>query len=446
MESVSEKIERNTRKDKFNNRVLNEKLITNEPEKAVEVTDEHINDTNLEGMAELHTRTTIIKENGREEKRPRLENLPDTEDQETVDINSVSEGKENNTVITLETNNEQNLKPEEERDQEKQQIFENKVITSEEIKDITIQTMDLVSQETGEKEASIQAIDNEVELIDTQKNLVNDEKTQKDAIGDTSNAVGTNEAVDVVRKAVENNAEDAQNNDGKEMVEVGQELVSKSTESPEVICTEEVPVKEIVETNEIDQKSVEGKGEEQLINSSKNRVETNEEPRTNEVEQITESSSTEEIEVSGAVIHTDQKPLGSETQDAHEATTQTDTEQKEIPCEVPIKTEPEVTATSKPSEPQPVPIPSININSEDAESKGEIGASSKTETLLIPESENQKENDTDSGTGSTADNSSIDLNLSISSFLSKTKDSGSISLQVSVHESSFGFFFVVLAI
>ncbi|XP_016009947.2 STE20-like serine/threonine-protein kinase isoform X2 [Rousettus aegyptiacus] len=429
LESVSEKIERNTRKDKFNNRVLNEKLITNEPEKAVEVTDEHINDTNLEDMAELHTRTTIIKENGREEKRPRLENLPDTEDQETVDINSVSEGKENNTVITLETNNEQNLKPEEERDQEKQQIFENKVITSEEIKDITIQTMDLVSQETGEKEASIQAIDNEVELTDIQKNLVNDEKTQKDAIGDTSNAVGTNEAVDVVRKAVENNAEDAQNNDGKEMVEVGQELVSKSTESPEVICTEEVPVKEIVETNEIDQKSVEGKGEEQLINSSKNRVETNEEPRTNEVEQITESSSTEEIEVSGAVIHTDQKPLGSETQDAHEATTQTDTEQKEIPCEVPIKTEPEVTATSKPSEPQPVPIPSININSEDTESKGEIGASSKTETLLIPESENQKENDTDSGTGSTADNSSIDLNLSISSFLSKTKDSGSISLQ-----------------
>lgn len=427
LESVSEKIEHNTRKDKFNNRVLNEKLITDEPEKAVEVTDEHINDTNLDGMAELHTRTTIIKENGREEKRPRLENLPDTEDQET-DINSVSEGKENNTMITLGTNNEQNLKPEKERDQEKQQIFENKVIKSEEIKDITIQTMDLVSQETGEKEASIQAIDNEVELTDTQKNLVKDEKAEKDVISDTSNAVGTNEAVGV-QKAVENNAEDAQNNDGKEMVEVGQDLVSKSTESPEVSGTEEVPVKEIVETNEIDQKSVEGKGEEQLINSSKNRVETNEEPRTNEVEKITESGSTEEIEVSGSVIHTNQKALGSETQDAHEATTQTDTEQKEIPCEVPIKTEPEVTATSKPGEPQPVPIPSININSEDAENKGEMGASSKTETLLIPESENQKENDTDSGTGSTADNSSIDLNLSISSFLSKTKDSGSISLQ-----------------
>ncbi|XP_069467838.1 STE20-like serine/threonine-protein kinase isoform X2 [Ambystoma mexicanum] len=50
---------------------------------------------------------------------------------------------------------------------------------------------------------------------------------------------------------------------------------------------------------------------------------------------------------------------------------------------------------------------------------------------ILPESESpkQKENDTDSGTGSTTDNSSIDLNLSISSFLSKSKDSGSISLQ-----------------
>lgn len=441
MESVSEKTERNTPEDKFNSRVLNEKPTTEEPEKGVEGIDE-----TLGAVAELHTRTIIIKENGREEKRPKLENLPDIEDQERVDMKSINEGKENN--ITVETNIEQSLKPEEERDQEKQQIFENKVIKSEEeIKDTTMQTIDLVSQETGEKEVDIQTIDNEVELTkeDTQKNLGKDEKTKKDVISDTSNAIGTSEAIDVAQKAVENNAKDAQSNDGKEMVEAGQELASKPMEGPEVGGTEEVSLREIVETNEIDQKSIEGKGEKELISSSENIVETTEEPRTNEVE-ITESSSTEEIEVRSAVIHTDQKASGSETQDAHEATTQTDTEQKEIPCEVPIKTEPDVTATSQPSEPQPVPIPSININSDGAENKEEIGALSKTETMLLPESETQKENDTDSGTGSTADNSSIDLNLSISSFLSKTKDSGSISLQVSVHESLFGFFFVILVI
>lgn len=121
MESVSEKTERNTSEDKFNSKVLIEKPTTSEP---VADINEHANDAHLEAMAELHNRAIIIEENGREEKRPKLENLPDTEDHETVDINSVSEGKENNIMITSETNIEQNLKPEEERDQEKQQIFE----------------------------------------------------------------------------------------------------------------------------------------------------------------------------------------------------------------------------------------------------------------------------------------------------------------------------------
>ncbi|KAM4611995.1 STE20-like serine/threonine-protein kinase [Polymixia lowei] len=40
-----------------------------------------------------------------------------------------------------------------------------------------------------------------------------------------------------------------------------------------------------------------------------------------------------------------------------------------------------------------------------------------------------KERDSDSGSGSAADNSSIDMNLSISSFLSKTKEPGSMSIQ-----------------
>ncbi|XP_057590455.1 STE20-like serine/threonine-protein kinase isoform X2 [Hippopotamus amphibius kiboko] len=428
LESVSEKTERNTSEDKFNSKILTEKPTTDEPERAVVDINEHVKDTHLEAGAELHNRAATIEENGREKKRPKLENLPDTEDHETVDINSVNEEKENNIIITSETNIEQNLKPEEEGDQEKQQIFENKFIKSEEIEGTTIQTMDLVSQETGEKEADIKAIENEVEFTkeDTQEKLEKDDKAEK-GVSDTSKVIGTKEAEDVAQKTTENSAEDAQSNDWKGIGEVGQKLVIESTECPEAGGTEEVSIKEIVETNEVDQKPVEGKGEERLISSSENIVETVEELGTNEVE-TTESSNTEGVEVKSAVTDADQKALGSETGDAHKATTQMDTEQKEIPCEVPIKTEPQVTPASQPSEPQPVPIPSININPEDAENKGETGALSKTETML-PESENQKENDTDSGTGSTADNSSIDLNLSISSFLSKTKDSGSISLQ-----------------
>ncbi|XP_003825594.2 STE20-like serine/threonine-protein kinase isoform X2 [Pan paniscus] len=425
LESVSEKTERSNSEDKLNSKILNEKPTTDEPEKAVEDINEYITDAQLEAMTELHDRTAVIKENEREEKRPKLENLPDTEDQETVDINSVSEGKENNIMITLETNIEHNLKSEEEKDQEKQQMFENKLIKSEEIKDTILQTVDLVSQETGEKEANIQAVDSEVGLTkeDTQEKLGEDDKTQKDVISNTSDVIGTYEAADVAQKVDEDSAEDTQSNDGKEVVEVGQKLINKPMVGPEAGGTKEVPIKEIVEMNEIE----EGKNKEQAINSSENIMDINEEPGTTEGEEITESSSTEEMEVRSVVADTDQKALGSEVQDASKVTTQIDKEKKEIP--VSIKKEPQVTAVSQPTEPQPVLIPSININSDSGENKEEIGSLSKTETILPPESENPKENDNDSGTGSTADTSSIDLNLSISSFLSKTKDSGSISLQ-----------------
>ncbi|XP_007530538.1 STE20-like serine/threonine-protein kinase isoform X1 [Erinaceus europaeus] len=426
LESVSEKTEQNTSEEKFNSKVINEKPTSDEPEKAVEGTNEHVNDAHLQPVTEFHKRAAAVKEIGREEKRPKLENLPD-EDQETVDTNSVRERQENNILITSETNIEQNLKSEQERDQEKQHIFENKAIKPEEIKDATIQTVDLLSQETGEQEADIQAVDSEVELTqeDVEEKMGKDDRTQKDVINSTSNTTAVKEAVVTTEKALKNSAEDVQTGDREEVVEEGQQLVSKPTEGPAVSGTEEVPIKETVEIEEIDKK-LEGESERKLLNSSENIVETKEVAEANEAE-ITESSSTDEIQGSSTVIHTDQKAIESETWDAHPPSTQIGTE--EIPCEVPIETEPQVTATSQPTEPQPVPVPSININSEDTENKEQTGALLKTETVLQPESENQKENDTDSGTGSTADNSSIDLNLSISSFLSKTKDSGSISLQ-----------------
>ncbi|KAM4852437.1 STE20-like serine/threonine-protein kinase isoform 2-T2 [Thomomys bottae] len=429
LESVSEKTEGNSSVDKFSSKVLNEKSTSDEHEKAVEGINEYVNNANLEVMAELHDRTAGIQENGREKKRLKLEDMPGTGDQETSDINSVSGGREPNITVTVETNIKHNLKPEEGRDQEKQKALENKLAKTEEIKDATIHTVDLVSQETGETEADTQAIDNKVELIkdDTQEKLGRDDKTHEDIISNANNMVETNEAIDVAHKAVEKTTEDAQHNDGKDVVEIDQKLIDEPREGPESGGTKDVlPVKE---PEELDKKSVEGKHEDRLVTSAENILETTEEQGTNEVEVVTKSSSTEETEVRNAVIYNDRKPLRSETADAYEAPTQIDTEKKETPHEVPIKTEPEDPAASLPIESQPVPIPSININSEDTENKGEICALAKTETVPLPESENQKENDADSGTGSTADNSSIDLNLSISSFLSKTKDSGSISLQ-----------------
>lgn len=54
------------------------------------------------------------------------------------------------------------------------------------------------------------------------------------------------------------------------------------------------------------------------------------------------------------------------------------------------------------------------------------------EKQVVDKAKDEKERDSDSGRGSATDNNSVDLNLSISSFLSKTKEPGSVSIQVTV--------------
>lgn len=419
LESVSERTEHNTSGDKFSNKVLNEKPTPDE--KAV---DEPANDVNLETVAELNDQTVGIHENGREKKRPKLDSLPDAEGQQTVDVNSVSEGNDS-TTVTLETNTDC-LKPEEDRNEENQEIIENKLKQSEEIKDIHIQTMDLVSQETGEKEADFQAIDNEVGFTkeEAQEKLGKDDKTQKVVISDRSSEVGTDEAPADAQKPAEH-SQDAERGAGEEALAPTQTLTEKPTEGPEARGAEEEPCSgERVEDKQLEQQSAVCEGEGQVTSPAESTRATSEEPETDELDQVSESNSIEDLErlvVPGA----EEQALGNEG----EAATEVDLEREENAQELPVKAEPQAPAASQPSEPPPVLIPSINIHSENTENKGEMGALPKPETILPPEPENGKGNDTDSGTGSTVENSSSDLNLSISSFLSKTKDSGSVSLQ-----------------
>ncbi|CAH2322437.1 STE20-like serine threonine- kinase [Pelobates cultripes] len=85
-------------------------------------------------------------------------------------------------------------------------------------------------------------------------------------------------------------------------------------------------------------------------------------------------------------------------------------------------------ATTKP---EPLPsVPSISIVSEESKENDHVISAEKPEqSQSVEPIENPKENDSDSGTGSTIDSGSMDLNLSISSFLTKGKESGSISIQ-----------------
>lgn len=92
-----------------------------------------------------------------------------------------------------------------------------------------------------------------------------------------------------------------------------------------------------------------------------------------------------------------------------------------VPCEdVPVKeNEDEATRAEENTSQDAVSVPESET---DSESKVEHGSPA----VIKPD----VEKDSDSGSSSAADNNSLDLNLSISSFLSKSKEGGSVSMQV----------------
>ncbi|XP_072240183.1 STE20-like kinase b isoform X2 [Leuresthes tenuis] len=72
----------------------------------------------------------------------------------------------------------------------------------------------------------------------------------------------------------------------------------------------------------------------------------------------------------------------------------------------------------------------VVLKEENGEKPAEKDQTNAEEEKTVPDkAKDDKERDSDSGSGSAADNSSVDLNLSISSFLSKTKEPGSVSVQ-----------------
>lgn len=74
-----------------------------------------------------------------------------------------------------------------------------------------------------------------------------------------------------------------------------------------------------------------------------------------------------------------------------------------------------------------LPSPDDSFSKEKDNEKPAVKPNTEDEKILPDKA---KDDSSDSGRSSTADNSSLELNLSISSFLSKTKEPGSVSIQV----------------
>ncbi|XP_067393089.1 STE20-like serine/threonine-protein kinase isoform X2 [Emydura macquarii macquarii] len=450
LESVSEKTEHNAADENISI-FPDDKTTASEPKKIKdgEIIDSVSNITPGDVVIKVQNGSVLIEEDERE-KRSGVEKNTGKAEEVNEDTGSQEERKEIDTVTTLETNDEHSLKTEERNARENEQTNENKLKIAPEIEDASSQTTEVISKETGEKENRTDLQENMNEETTTEKITEQKDEVQKDEMTSSTNEIldkGAEKMADTEQKPIKNGADSAQEtgstnesqiSNGDKIPSTVQKLMESRTEHVhETSSSEETQIKSGDKVIDTDQKLVESENEDIHKTSSTEEIEVKDSGKVGDIdlksktENLHERNSTEEIQVESVdkVVEPDQNSETNGPEETQNNNIQINAGHSEVPCDTSIKNKLQDPAVEQPNDPEFTPVPIISVSTEENEGKVKMGNQTNAETLQQLEPETLKENDTDSGTGSTADNNSIDLNLSISSFLSKNKDTGSISLQ-----------------
>ncbi|NXM68553.1 SLK kinase, partial [Serilophus lunatus] len=376
---------------------------------------------------------------GEDKQGKRVQAEKNTESLEKLHENSeTQEGEKELDVVTKsEIKNEPNLKTEKENSMTNDEAEGDKlkvVPTTEN----SVETEEGISKETGEKEeenrTDVSEVEEEKVPVENTDVEQKEDEAQKEATIDTTSETLPNAAVKVsdeekelIKQGIDNIEEiggvaETPNSDGDKIPELEDKPVGSQAEQ----------VHEIISS------------EETLSGSQDKAIEVDTKLAESENEDISSISSMEETKIkdSGKDV-VDQKAINQvvdkqtdmdqnsgelRPENVQENNIQVDKEHSEVTPDEAMKNKLQHAVIEQADDSEVTPVPSISISTEENE-KVKTDNQGNTETSQQLESESLKENDADSGTGSTADNSSIDLNLSISSFLSKNKETGSISLQ-----------------
>ncbi|XP_043375801.1 STE20-like serine/threonine-protein kinase isoform X6 [Dermochelys coriacea] len=459
LESVSEKTEHNAAEENISI-FPDDKTTASEPKtiKDVEIIDS-VSDTTPGDIVKVQIGSVLVEED-EPEKRLGVEKNTGKAEVVNEDTGSQTERKEVDTV-TLETNDKHSLKTEESSTIENEETDENKLKIAPEIEDAGAQTTEMISKETGEKEEKESRTDSQenkneettIEKITEQKDDGKSEEVQKDEMTGITNETLVKSAekmADTEQEPIKNGADNAretgstserQISNGDKISETVQKLMESRTEHVhETGSSEETQIKSVDKVTDTDQKLVESENKDVHKTSSTEETEVKDSGKVGDIDQkpiqiktenIHETNSTEEIQIEsvGKVVEPDQNSETNGPEDNQKNNIQINAEHSKVPCDAPLKNKLQDSAVEQPNDSELTPVPIISVSAEENEEKVKMGNQASAETLQQLEPETLKENDTDSGTGSTADNNSIDLNLSISSFLTKNKDTGSISLQ-----------------
>nr|XP_013815244.1 PREDICTED: STE20-like serine/threonine-protein kinase [Apteryx mantelli mantelli] len=447
LESLSEKTESSATEEK-NSSIFPDDKTTGDESEDIKFgkTADNMCDTTVGNMKVQNG--SVPTDKGEQGKILAIEKNTERLEEAHEDIELQKGKKEPDVVTKPEIKDEYNLKIEKQKDMENKQTEENKLIIAPTTENST-ETGEAFSKETGEKEEKENRVDlpenknGEVTAENTAEQKEDKDEAQKEEVIDTTTEILANAEDKVADEEKELSSLGVDNN--QEIGNTGETQISDGDKKPEtedkLTESQRKQVHEIISS------------EEMVSKSQDKAVEVDKKLEESENEGICEISSTEEREIKDSGKEgTDQKAIESKTEDisdkevdkptemdqdaeGHRPETiqknsaQVEKEHSEIISDELVKNKLQDREDEQADDSELAPVPSISISTEENEEKVKADNQDNTETLQQLESETLKENDADSGTGSAADNSSIDLNLSISSFLSKNKETGSISLQ-----------------
>ncbi|KAM6347764.1 STE20-like serine/threonine-protein kinase isoform 3-T3 [Alca torda] len=361
-------------------------------------------------------------------------------------------GKELDAVTKPEIKDETNLKIEKENDMGNEQTEDNKlkiVPTTEN----SVETEEAISKETGEKEekenrtdvseSEEEKVPAEIPAENTTEQKKEKDEGQKEAIMDPTTETlpsAADKVADEEKELIKHGIDNIKETGGvaETQISVGDKIPdtedkpmeSQAKQVHEIISSEETLSESQDKAIKVDKKQAESENEDICNVSSMEDMEIKGSGK-DDVDQKAIQSKPEDIsnKVVDKPADMDQNSEEHRPENIQENNIQIDKEHLAVISDEIMKNKLQDAANEQADDSEVTPVPSISISTEENEAKVKTDNQDNTETLQQLESENLKENDADSGTGSTADNSSIDLNLSISSFLSKNKETGSISLQ-----------------
>ncbi|KAM6416145.1 STE20-like serine/threonine-protein kinase isoform 1-T1 [Rhynochetos jubatus] len=441
LESLSEKTESNATEDKASTVFPDDKTTGDESEHVkFRKTADNTCDTTL-GDMKVQNGSVPTGEDEQGKILPAEKNT-ETLEKPREDTGPQKGGKELDVVTEPETKDEPSLKPDQENAKGNEQTEDDKLKMVPRTEN-SVETEEAVSKESGGKEENRRDLseskEEKVPAENTTQQKEDKDEAQKEAIIDATTEVLPNAADKVVDEEKEltkhgidsikeiGGVAETQISDGDKIPETEDKPVeSQAKQVQGIISSEETLSESQGKAIKVDKKLAESENEDTCNVSSVEETEIKDSGK-DEVDQKAIQSKPEEIPSEVVDKLTD---VGQNAEEHRpENNIQVDKEHSELTSDDIMKEKLQDAADEQADDSEVTPVPSISVSAEENEEKVKADNQDSPETLQQLEAENLKENDADSGTGSTADNSSIDLNLSISSFLSKNKETGSISLQ-----------------